>query len=204
MTDEVSAGLVLFNQAAENNKAAIFSELNPRLPEASAVLEIGSGSGQHALHFAAQRPDVQWQPMDRPPYFDALCRNIAVAGFANIMTPLPLDAVNLVVPQHYDAAYCANVFHIMPESLLQPMVASVAAILKRGGRFYVYGPWRYEGRFTTASNLQFDAWLKDRDAQSGIRDIETLQQAAAEQGMTLLQDIDMPANNQFLVLGFTA
>ena len=202
MTYEVSAGFTGFNKAADNNRHAILAVLREQCRTQTGqqrVLEIGSGSGQHAVFFAESLPGVTWQPSDCGPWYPGLVDNLARVSLPNLLPPLYLDAADFQVEGSFTAVYCANVFHIMPATLIEPMFAGVGGVLETGGQFLVYGPFRYEGAFTTASNQQFDDWLRRRNPDQGIRDIERLIAAAADVGMTLTRDIAMPANNQMLV-----
>jgi len=200
--DEVSAGFERFNRAADNNKAVILAQLQRLLKSGDRVLEIGSGSGQHAVFFSGAMPDVTWQPSDTEPYFSSLQSNLERVSLPNLLPPLHLDVSAFEVPGSFQAAFCANVFHIMPADLIEPMFDGVADALEPGGRFIVYGPFKYGGEYTTPSNAQFNEWLKSQAAHQGIRDIERLEGAASAVGMSLVEDNAMPANNQLLVFSF--
>jgi hypothetical protein len=143
-------------------------------------------------------PWLPWQPTDRGDYFPGLLNNIARLGPDNVKTPHYLDISGTGWPDT-DHIYLANVLHIMPAALLKPLFQGAAAVLADTGKLCIYGPFKYDGEFTSASNANFDASLKARDPLSGIRDIETLQQLAADQGLSLAHDNPMPANNQLLV-----
>jgi SAM-dependent methyltransferase len=189
---------VQFSQPADNNKGHIRDQFIQLFPDPTRILEIGSGSGQHAVFMAKTLPWLTWQPTDRGDYFPGLVNNIERLGPDNIKTPHYLDISSTGWPDT-DHIYLANVLHIMPAALLTPLFQGAAAVLADTGKLCIYGPFKYDGEFTTASNASFDEWLKARDPLSGIRDIETLQQLAADQGLSLAQDNPMPANNQFLV-----
>lgn len=201
MKSEVSVNFERFSQAAENNKSAILEQLSNWLDKSRAyrVLEIGSGSGQHAVHFASSLPHVTWQPSDRGDYYSALQTSLASIELPNLAAPAYFDALDARVSGDFDAAYCANVFHIMAADLIPHLMREVSQRITSGGYFFVYGPYRYEGEFTTESNAQFDEWLKARDPLSGIRDIEMVSQIASEHHLSLITDVPMPSNNQFLV-----
>ncbi len=202
--DEVSAGFERFNRAADNNKAAILEQLRRLLADGDRVLEIGSGSGQHAVFFADALPKVSWQPTDTEPYFASLQRNLQQISLPNLKSPLYLDVSDFVPPGKFHLAYCANVFHIMPAELIGAMFSGIGQSLMGQGRFVVYGPFKYGGAFTTASNESFHEWLKSQAPHQGIRDIEHLQEAASSAGMDLVEDNAMPSNNQLLVCRKTA
>jgi hypothetical protein len=157
------------------------------------VLEIGSGSGQHAMCFATGLPHIHWQPSDQGAYFEGLQHNLKHFAADNVAPPLYLDLTKPDWPQHINVLYAANVIHIMPERLLPQMFASPASLL------LFYGPYKYQGQFTTESNANFDQWLKARNPESGIRDIESLLALGEKAGYQLVKDQPMPANNQFLV-----
>jgi SAM-dependent methyltransferase len=189
---------VQFSQPADNNKVHIKELLKLLLPSPARVLEIGSGSGQHAIFMAQALPWLSWQPTDRGDYYPGLVNNIERLGPDNVNPPQYLDLSGTDWPAT-DHIYLANVLHIMPAALLAPLFKGVAAGLADDGKLCIYGPFKYAGEFTTPSNADFDEWLKDRDPLSGIRDIETLRQLAKEHGLSLAQDNSMPANNQLLV-----
>lgn len=157
------------------------------------VLEIGSGAGQHAIFFAGEMPHIIWQPSDQGAYFDGLKDNLARLAPENVLPPAYLDLADPDWPTPFDCLYSANVIHIMAEAYLPAMFQSEARQL------IFYGPFKYDGNFTSESNASFDLWLKERNALSGIRDIETLVKLASGQGYQLSSDTAMPANNQFLV-----
>ncbi len=198
MVIEVS-GFAGFNRAADNNRVPIGEQLSRLIPGGASVLEIGSGSGQHAALFADGLPEVTWQPTDRGDYFSLLESNLASVTLANLKSPLYLDVSSFPDLGRFDAIFSANVLHIMSASLIEPLMAGAAASLKPGGLLLFYGPFKYRGEFTTASNAAFDQWLKERDAASGIRDIEAVEKCAEQHHFTLIEDVTMPANNQLLV-----
>ena len=199
MGNEVSANFELFNNAAENNQQFIADELKWLLVPGARVLEIGSGSGQHAVHFVNQLEEVNWQPADKEPYFGPLERNLKGISLAGLEKPIYLDVAQFDVTGRFDAVFCANVMHIMSADLIPSMMAGVANLLDDGGLFILYGPYKYKGAFTTESNAEFDEWLKSRDVLSGIRDIELVQDKARTRLLELIEDLPMPANNRLLV-----
>jgi hypothetical protein len=189
---------IRFSQPADNNKGPISDQLKLLLPNPARVLEIGSGSGQHAIFMAQALPWLTWQPTDRGDYHPCLVNNIERLGPQNVKPAQYLDISGTDWPET-DHIYLANVLHIMPAALLAPLFKGAAALLPDIGKLCIYGPFKYAGEFTSASNAEFDERLKDSDPLSGIRDIETLQQLAAKHGLSLVQDSAMPANNQLLV-----
>ena len=189
-----------FSQAADNNKTAILAVLAQWLANDASVLEIGSGSGQHALHAAAAMPNVRWQPTERGEALATLTNNIATFGTANIPPPVALD---LALPQwpesSYDCVYSANVLHIVSATLGASLIQGSANTLVESGLLALYGPFKYQGEFTTPSNAAFDLWLKERDPHSGVRDFEWVSSLANDAGLSLAADRAMPANNRLLM-----
>lgn len=189
-----------YSQAAENNKAPIADIMGRHLPPNAFVLEIGSGAGQHALHMTQTFPGIAWLPSEREAVVPILRANLALYESNNIPPPLVLDLADFTWSgDRVDAVYAANVMHIVSESLGERLVQLAAEALKPSGLLMLYGPYKYDGQFTTESNAMFDQWLKDRDPASGIRDFETVLTTAQGAGLTLTQDYAMPANNQMLI-----
>lgn len=185
--------------AAERNKAPILEVLSALLPAEAGVLEIASGTGQHAAHFAAQQPGWRWQPTD----VDATALpGIAAHSdkLANVHAPIQLDVL-APWPRdlgRFDAIYCANMLHISPWATCAALMAGAAAHLVEGGRLLLYGPFIVDGEPTASSNMAFDADLKQRDAQWGLRTLAAVTQAASAAGLTFEQRFPMPANNLLL------
>jgi len=189
-----------FSQASENNKIPILETLRPNFKDVTEVLEIGSGSGQHAFYFTEQLPQLIWQPTEMPQNVAALSENIERYGSAAIRTPLGLDVREHPWPiTHTECVYSANTLHIMAWSSAPAFFKGVGAVLNPGGMLFVYGPFKYGGDFTTGSNAAFDEWLKIQNPASGIRDFEAVNDLAEAQGLTLANDYALPANNQLLV-----
>lgn len=190
-----------YSPAADNNKSAILSVLTNYLSDGDHVFEIGSGSGQHAIHIAAALPAIQWQPSDRAITLAVLSPNIREYGTPNVQQPMELDLAKppLPLPKGVQCVYAANVMHIVSERLGTNLLRFAAQSLLKNGYLVLYGPYRYGGKFTTESNQAFDGWLKDRDSDSGVRDFEWVERLANEFGLTLIKDHAMPAHNQCLV-----
>lgn len=189
-----------YSAACDENKEPILAVLRVVFAECRAVLEIGSGTGQHAAYFARHMPHLVWQPGDVAGNLASINAWRAEAHLANVLPPLQLDVNQEPWPAaSADAVFSANTAHIMSWPEVQRMFAGVDEILERGGVFALYGPFNYGGRYTSESNARFDAWLKARDPLSGVRDAETLNDLAQAHGMTLLKDYEMPANNRTLV-----
>ena len=188
-----------YSRAADNNKDAILAVLADSMTSPATVLEVGSGSGQHAIHICGSLTQLEWQPAELEGGIAALRTNLTHAALPNVAAPVVLDVRQDPWPVDVvDCVYTANTLHIMSWPLVLEFMRGVGQVLKAGGSLYVYGPFRYEGAFTTQSNARFDDWLKERDPASGIRDFEALQALATNQGLVLDADVAMPANNQLL------
>lgn len=188
------------SDACERNKGPILAILASALAHSRRVLEIGSGTGQHAVHFAAHLPHLAWQPSDTGAYLEGLRERIAHAGTPNLLSPLELDVRALpwqVEP--VDAIFTANTLHIMGWAAVKDLFRGVGAIAAAPAVLCIYGPFRYGGQYTSASNAQFDRYLQARDPESGIRNFEEVNTLSSEQGLYLLADHPMPANNQLLI-----
>lgn len=189
------------SKAAEANKGPILQQLQRLLPDGARVLEVASGTGQHAVHFAQSLPGITWQPSDIGFDESDLPARLADAALANIAPPIILDIAHWPsLRPRFDAVFSANCLHIVGERFLERYVAGCAKSLKQQGLILLYGPWRYGGRYTTESNRDFDLFLKETYPGAGICDVDDLQSAAGEHGFRLVEDIAMPANNQLLVL----
>ena len=188
------------SEACERNKGPILRILAEALAQSSAVLEIGSGTGQHAVHFATHLPHLSWQPSDTGDYLPGLRERIARAGPANLRAPIELDVRELPWPlDAVDVLFTANTLHIMGWTAVRDLFRGAGTVLIAAGTMCIYGPFRYGGRYTSTSNAEFDRYLKARDPESGIRDFESINALANEQGLELAADHVMPANNQLLV-----
>jgi SAM-dependent methyltransferase len=188
------------SEACERNKGPILAVLARELAAQHAVLEIASGTGQHAVHFATHLRHLTWQPSEVPAQLPPLIERIACEAPPNLRAPVALDVRDDPWPvAPVDAVFSANSLHIMDSCAVREFFRGAGQQLRAGGVLCVYGPMRYRGAYTSASNAQFDAWLKARDPLSGIRDFEALDALAIEQGLKLHADHAMPANNQTLV-----
>ena len=189
-----------FSTACERNKAPILDVLRVRFADRLHVLEIGSGTGQHAVHFAAALGHVTWHPTEQLQYLPDLTARIKVEGTDNLKTPILLDVRQAVWPlRSVDAIFTANTLHIMSWPEVQDLYRGVGAVLAPGGVLCIYGPFRYDGRYTSDSNQEFDRMLQDRDPASGLRDLTAVTALAAEYGLRLDADHDLPAHNRLLV-----
>ena len=189
-----------FAQSSEQNKAPIFEVLKRYFQDVDTVLEIGSGTGQHAVFFAEQFPHLTWYASDQAEYLTGIQMWMDDAQLNNLQGPLLLDVNQSSWPvEQTHAVFSANTAHIMDWSSVERMFAGIGSILKSGGLFCLYGPFNYNGQFTSESNASFDLWLKQRDPLSGVRDFEALQKLAEKAEMKLIEDCEMPANNRVLV-----
>jgi cyclopropane fatty-acyl-phospholipid synthase-like methyltransferase len=187
-------------EACERNKAPILEVLRTEFAATRSVLEIGSGTGQHAVHFAAHLPHLSWQPSEVAALLPALAERVRLEGSPNLRLPIALDVRAAPWPRvEVDAIFSANTLHIMGWEEVEDFFRGVGAALGPGGVLCVYGPFNYQGRYTSASNAQFDAWLKTRDPHSALRDFEAVNARAAAQQLLLAADHAMPANNRTLV-----
>lgn len=190
----------LFSPACERNQEPILSQLKTYLGQASKVLEIGSGTGQHAVYFSHHLPHLIWQTSDRDENHPSIQAWINDAANDRVLAPISLDVGSKIWPaQIVDAVFTANTCHIMHWSEVQCMFAGASQILTESGVLIIYGPFNYAGQFTSESNREFDAALKLQADHRGIRDIEDMQELAEQTQFSLLQDIEMPANNRLLV-----
>ena len=188
--------------ACDRNRDAILAVLRSRFADRSHVLEIGSGTGQHAVHFAAAMPQLVWQASDVAENLPGIRAWLDEARLANTPPPLALDVLQSPWPAiAADAVFTANSLHIMGWDAVQAFFRGVGQVLAdaTGGVLVAYGPFKYEGDYTSDSNRDFDGWLKARDPRSGIRDFEALDALAAAAGLGLADDVAMPANNRCLV-----
>ena len=189
-----------FSQACENNKAVILEAIAPRLEAVDGVLEIGSGTGQHACYFAENLPGLFWQPTELDENRSVLQPRLQACGGNNLRPAVSLDVCQrpwpLAIPQ---AVFTANTLHIMPLHAVQSLFAYLGDASAAGTLLFVYGPFNYEGRYTSESNASFDDWLRARDARSAIRDFEQVDTYARSAGYALLEDKAMPANNRLVL-----
>lgn len=189
-----------FSDASERNKEPILGVLREAFADRRRVVEIGAGTGQHAVHFARHLPHLAWQPTDRAEYLEGLAARIAAEGPANLAAPVELDVTQEHWPQvRGDAVFSANTLHIMSWNAVQALFAGLSQVLEPGGVLAIYGPFRYGGAYTTESNAQFDVALRARDPASGLRDAEAVDALAAAVGLELQADHAMPANNQLRI-----
>jgi SAM-dependent methyltransferase len=189
-----------FSAACERNKDPILEVLRVRFADRTQVLEIGSGTGQHAVHFARALEHLAWHPTEQLAYLADLAQRVKLEGPHNLRAPTLLDVRQAVWPvRSVDAAFTANTLHIMSWAEVTALFGGLGAVLAPGGVLCVYGPFRYAGRFTSDSNQEFDRMLQERDPLSGLRDIQAINSLAEQYGLRLDADHDLPANNRLLV-----
>ena len=166
------------------------------------VLEIGSGTGQHCVYFAKNISHLTWQATDQNAYLPHLNHRIEIEGSENLLPAFGLD-VTKVWPSHLisnklDGLYTANTLHIMSKFMIKAFFEGLGRHLHVNANVAIYGPFNYQGRFSSESNASFDVWLKQNNPESGIRDIEWITELASVQGLNLQDDVEMPANNRLL------
>ncbi|MBL8269445.1 DUF938 domain-containing protein [Steroidobacter sp.] len=188
-----------FAPACERNREPILEVLRECFADRRRILEIGSGTGQHAVHFAPALPNAIWQTSDVAENLPGVQLWLDEAALENLPPPLTLDVTGAWPEQSFDAVFSANSLHIMPWSAVEQFFAGVGGVLEPGGVLAVYGPFNYGGNYTSDSNREFDGWLKQRSALSAIRDFEAVDRLAQAIGCKLDKDHTMPANNRLLV-----
>lgn len=189
-----------YSEACEKNQSAILEVLQDVLSRQHHVLEIASGTGQHAVHFGRALPHLTWQTSELPHNHAGIRAWLDEAALPNVLPPVALDVTDTHWPAGVvDAVFNANTVHIVSEPEVERMFAGIARTLSAGGILCLYGPFNYHKNFTSESNARFDVWLKSRNPESGIRDFEAIDQLAKTHGLRLLQDVAMPSNNRTLV-----
>ena len=190
--------------ATERNQAPILEVLRTEFSGLQRVLEIGSGTGQHAVHFAAALPHLFWQTSDLPGNHAGIAAWIEFAGLPNVAAPLCLDVASWDAreQQHdapFDAVFSANTAHIMSFPMVESMFRLVAELLPDEGLVCLYGPFKQDGSFSSESNASFDRSLKSQDSRMGIRDLEDLDRLAADGALARYADYAMPSNNLMVI-----
>jgi cyclopropane fatty-acyl-phospholipid synthase-like methyltransferase len=189
-----------YAEACERNRAPLLEVLREDFAQARQVLEIGSGTGQHAVYFARHLPHLTWHTSELVEHHAGIEAWIADSGLANVKRPLALDVRAMPWPvTAADAVFSANTLHIMDSACVEAFFRGVAQVLETDGVLAVYGPFNYGGKFTSESNARFDAHLRARGVGSALRDFEAVDALARGSGLTLLRDAAMPSNNRTLV-----
>ena len=188
------------SEACERNREPILQVLRQWFTQPGIALEIGAGTGQHAVHFAANLPHLQWQPTDREENLAGIGQWVSEAALPNLRAPLKFDVRDSAWPvETADYIFSANTAHIMSWPEVELMFAGVARVLRPRGLFALYGPFNRDGQFTSESNKAFDASLRERDPQMGLRDDKALKTLARERGLRFTAEHAMPANNRLLI-----
>jgi SAM-dependent methyltransferase len=189
-----------YAESSEQNRAPIQAVLEHYFADRKHILEIASGTGQHAVYFGAALPHLTWQTSELADNHAGIQAWLDEAQLPNVLPPLAIDVNAPHWPiENVDAIFNANTVHIVGWPAVERMFAGIGRVLAVGGILCLYGPFNYGGQFTSESNARFDVWLKNRDPSSGVRDFEAINQLAEAQGLTLLKDIAMPSNNRTLV-----
>ena len=189
-----------FSPSCERNQEVILAVLKSIIkPADKHLLEIGSGTGQHSVFMAPHFPQVQWQTSDLIDNHSGINMRLADAKNNNILVPIVYESGNSDFPDiDVDVVFTANTLHIMSWQNVKSLIAQLGENLKSGARIIIYGPFNYNGEFTSESNAQFDEWLKEQEQHRGIRDFETVVKTMENAGMILVEDFEMPANNRIL------
>lgn len=190
-----------FSPAAERNREPILAVLKRHVPEEARVLEIGAGTGQHAVYFSERLTVSSWLPTELPGQLPKLRARIEREGGPSLLEPVAVDVMEQPWKlEPVDVIFTANTAHIMPWPNTLALLEEAAHLLTAGGKLVIYGPFMYAGRHTAPSNEAFDRSLKLRDPEMGVRDAELLVRHAAAAGFELIEDAGMPANNRTLIL----
>ena len=195
------SGDALYAPAVARNKSVILEVLRRVLPSSGLVLEVAAGTGEHAVHFAAALPHLQWLPSDPDPIaLSSIRAHVQASGLTNVLPPVQLDASTSSWPgAQADAVIVVNVVHIAPWSATEGLMAGASSLLPRDGLLYLYGPFKEDGRHTSLGNETFDADLRARNPEWAVRDVDDVTRIAATRGLRLAERIAMPANNLSLL-----
>jgi cyclopropane fatty-acyl-phospholipid synthase-like methyltransferase len=189
-----------YSESCEKNQVPILEALQEIFVNQQHVLEIASGTGQHAVYFGRALPHLTWQTSELAQNHAGILAWLNEVQLPNVLPPVAIDVNDDRWPiEIVDTVFNANTVHIISWSEVERMFAGIARILSTGGILCLYGPYNYKGKFTSESNAHFDAWLKSRNKNSGVRDFETINRLAETYGLFLLRDIAMPSNNRTLV-----
>ncbi|HEU4665018.1 MAG TPA: DUF938 domain-containing protein [Dokdonella sp.] len=189
-----------YSVACDRNREPILRVLRDTFADRRRVLEIGSGTGQHAVHFAAALPTLAWQCSDRADNLPGIRARLGQAGLPNTPAPLPLDvATGPWPPGPFDAVFSANTLHIMAWAEVEALFAALPAATTGDAKLAIYGPFDVDGRHTSESNAAFDASLRARASHMGLRDVAAVDALARAAGFAFVDDVAMPANNRILL-----
>lgn len=193
-----------YSASAMRNREPILDVLKKHLPASGTVLEIASGSGEHAIYFAPQFPNLNWQATNlEDTQLDSVIDWIAHSPSGNLLPPLKLDATSTVWPMEsasfpatpITAIFNVNMIHISPWRVCEGLMAGAGRTLEKGGRLFIYGPFKVDGQHTAPTNAEFDRWLKADNANYGIRDQQNVIAEAEKKGLVHVEAVAMPANN---------
>jgi len=185
--------------SCERNRDPILEVLRSHFADRRQVLEIGSGTGQHAVYFAAAMPHLQWQCTDRPEYLPGIRQWLDEAALPNTPPPFVLDVSGPWPADAHDAVFSANTLHIMSWAEVERLFHQLGRVTTDEAKLAIYGPFNYDGRYTSESNAAFDDWLQARGEHMRIRDAEAVDALAEAAGFELIDDIAMPANNRLRI-----
>lgn len=188
-----------YSEACHRNRDPLLEVLRKVLAGSRRVLEVGSGTGQHAVYFGEKLPHLIWQTSDLAENHAGINAWLMAARLENVLPPIDLDVNRTWPDARYDAVFSANTLHIISWAGVERMIGGIAGLLSGAGILAIYGPFNYGGQYTAESNRTFDQWLKSRDPSSGIRDFENVDNLARSHGFTIEGDYPMPANNRTLV-----
>ena len=191
-----------YSEACERNKDPILRVMSDLLDKVESVLEIGSGTAQHAVYFASEKPHLIWQTSDQSDYLNGIEAQLSVAGVANVLPPIQLDVNQSswdAQGRKFDLVYTANTFHIMRQEDVEAFFRGLKQVASNESVLVIYGPLKINGQFTSESNLAFDQRLRARGVGSAIRDLEWVENLARDAGFRLEHNHYMPANNQCLI-----
>jgi cyclopropane fatty-acyl-phospholipid synthase-like methyltransferase len=187
------------SDACERNREPILAVLRQHFADRRRVLEIGSGTGQHAVYFAAALPHLVWQTSELESNLSGIRLWLEESSLPNLPPPIALDVTGTWPGEKFDAVFTANTLHIMSWEHVRALFSALPKVVTRDAILAVYGPFNYDGRFTSPSNAAFDEWLRQRSPESGIRDFAAVDELARSIGFSLVEDRAMPANNRTLV-----
>lgn len=185
--------------ACDRNRDPILGVLRGFFADRGTVLEVGSGTGQHAVHFAAAMPQLRWQTSERAEHLDGIRAWLAEAALPNTPAPIELDVTGAWPRARFDAVFSANTLHIMAWPEVEALFAALPAATTADAKLAIYGPFNIDGKFTSDSNAAFDAGLRSRASHMGIRDAAAVCALARDAGFALVDDVAMPANNRILL-----
>ena len=188
-----------FSQSCVENQEVILNAISSYLKKDTRVLEIGSGTGQHAVYFSSNFPRLCWQTSDLAEYLPGINAWIEEANLPNLTQAVELDVCAHWPENKYDVIFSANTFHIMNQAQVRQCMRRCVNCMEPEACLIIYGPFNYNGSYTSTSNENFDHWLKYRDPESGIKHFEWVNQLAQDMNMQLVDDIEMPANNRILI-----